>query len=594
MMNNELSISEVLKLGIDAQKAGKLKEADRCYTAILKVQPNHPDANHKMGILAVGVKKIQAALPFFRAALEASPKIEKFWQSYIDALIQLGKIEEATALLNQAEQTFIKNKAFDQLHTKLDKVSAIDTMLIASQDLKKNQYNILDHLKLPQAIKLAKKKSKDASLDEAINIYKDILEKFPKNKKALHGVEYLSRLLNRNAKAQDPPPNQMQSLIVRYNKGQLHQALSETHQLLQLFPRSAVLFNLLGAANHGLGQLDTAITAYRKATIIKPDYADAYYNMGVALKAQGKLDNAIDSYKKAINIKLDYAEAYNATGIVLKAQGRLNEALEAYKKAVFIKPDYAEAYNNIGNIFKDQGNSNKAIEAYNNALKFKPHYAEASHMLFSLTEKRTNAAPKRYVENLFDGYAPNFETSLVEKLEYNTPRTITDILLKINENKNLGSILDLGCGTGLTGLEIRKFCSKLEGIDLSNSMINQAKHKNAYDKLSKCDIFEYLCSSDLVFDCFIATDVFIYVGELSEIFHLIKKRNKKSGKLAFSTEHTNKDGFHLEKSGRYSHSKKYIEDLCRKFDYSISYFSKINLRKDKGTFIIGGIYVLDF
>ena len=125
-------------------------------------------------------------------------------------------------------------------------------------------------------------------------------------------------------------------------------------------------------------------------------------------------------------------------------------------------------------------------------------------------------------------------------------------------------------------------------------MLEIAESRNVYDKLDHVDIVEYLSNAELDFDCFIATDVFIYVGDLSEVFRLVKVRNKKPGKLIFSTEHTNEKGFHLEKSGRYSHSKSYIEELCKEFRFSISHFSETNLRKEKGRFLIGGLYFLDF
>ena len=51
----ELSVDEALQKGIEAHKAGKVQEADQYYTAILQAQPKHPDANHNMGVLAVGV-----------------------------------------------------------------------------------------------------------------------------------------------------------------------------------------------------------------------------------------------------------------------------------------------------------------------------------------------------------------------------------------------------------------------------------------------------------------------------------------------------------------------------------------------------------
>ena len=105
---------------------------------------------------------------------------------------------------------------------------------------------------------------------------------------------------------------------------------------------------------------------------------------------------------------------------------------------------------------------------------------------------------------------------------------------------------------------------------------------------------EYLSSEALDFDYFMALDVFIYVGELTEIFRLIESKNKRPGYLVFSTEHTELDGYHILKSGRYSHSKSYIESLCNKFGYKISQFSTTNLRKEKEHFLSGGLYVLSF
>ena len=88
----ELTIDQALQQGVEAHKAGQVQEADRLYTAILKAQPKHPDANHNMGVLAVGVGKVQEALPFFKTALEANPATAQFWLSYIDALIKLGQV----------------------------------------------------------------------------------------------------------------------------------------------------------------------------------------------------------------------------------------------------------------------------------------------------------------------------------------------------------------------------------------------------------------------------------------------------------------------------------------------------------------------
>ena len=75
----ELTLDQALQKGIEAHKAGKVQEADRYYTAILKANPKHPDANHNMGVLAVGVGKVEEGLPFFKAALEVNSSIAQYW-----------------------------------------------------------------------------------------------------------------------------------------------------------------------------------------------------------------------------------------------------------------------------------------------------------------------------------------------------------------------------------------------------------------------------------------------------------------------------------------------------------------------------------
>ena len=81
-----------------------MQEADRLYTAILKAQPKHPDANHNMGVLAVGVGKVEQALPFFKTALEANPATAQFWLSYIDALIKLEQVSRCKAVLGSSQE----------------------------------------------------------------------------------------------------------------------------------------------------------------------------------------------------------------------------------------------------------------------------------------------------------------------------------------------------------------------------------------------------------------------------------------------------------------------------------------------------------
>jgi predicted Zn-dependent protease len=58
---------------IAAHKAGRLKEAEWLYRAILDNHPKHPDANHNFGVLKASLNNLVDAIPLLRNALEANP-----------------------------------------------------------------------------------------------------------------------------------------------------------------------------------------------------------------------------------------------------------------------------------------------------------------------------------------------------------------------------------------------------------------------------------------------------------------------------------------------------------------------------------------
>ena len=84
----KLSIEQTLQKGIRAHKEGNLSEAESFYRSIIKEYPQHPDANHNLGLILVSINKPQEAMSFFKIALDKNPKIEQFWFSYIEVLIR--------------------------------------------------------------------------------------------------------------------------------------------------------------------------------------------------------------------------------------------------------------------------------------------------------------------------------------------------------------------------------------------------------------------------------------------------------------------------------------------------------------------------
>ncbi len=393
---------------------------------------------------------------------------------------------------------------------------------------------------------------------------------------------------------QIPPKEKMSALIKMFRERKFKLILDNIEKLREQYPLSLQLKNLEGAVYGEQRQFKRASHIFREILQLNPSDPNAHNNLGHAQRSIGDSVSAIEHFTKAIELEPRFAEAYNNLGCALRERKDYNAAISSLKKAIEINPRYAEAYNNLGAAFGEINDTNASIECYQKALHINPDYGAPKHMLAALTGVQTSAAPREYVEALFDAYAENFEKSLVDDLEYKIPETLVKIMIENQSDSSLGAILDLGCGTGLVGDAAKEFSDKIIGLDLSNAMLEKADQKAIYDELVNIDIIDYLGSVDLDFDYFIASDVFIYIGSLTAPFELIKSRNKRNGKLAFSTEHIDEGDLFLAPSGRYSHSKPYIESLCKKFGYELTFFKETPLRKGKGDVIPGALYLLEF
>ena len=123
-------------------------------------------------------------------------------------------------------------------------------------------------------------------------------------------------------------------------------------------------------------------------------------------------------------------------------------------------------------------------------------------------------------------------------------------------------------------------------------MIREAEKKNIYDELHVNDIMGGLNSLESQFDLFIAADVFTYVGELLELFDCINQHAAKNAVFVFSTEHENREQYVLRTTGRYAHSKDYVTSVATETGFKLEHFAQANFRKERESWIAGGIYVL--
>jgi len=184
-----------------------------------------------------------------------------------------------------------------------------------------------------------------------------------------------------------PDQQTIDEVLNLFKSGKLNKAKIEIENYIKKFPKSFVLFNILGAVCAGQGELEVAINHHKKSVEINPDYAEGYNNLGIAFQKLGLFEEAVKNYKKTLKLKPDFSLAYNNLGVVLKSLNKLDEALVTSKKAVELDPKFADAHNNIGAILQDLGNYEEAYKFYNKAIKLKSNYSEAYYNLGILQKK---------------------------------------------------------------------------------------------------------------------------------------------------------------------------------------------------------------
>ena len=134
--STEADIAAIFNKGLQAHNAGDLSVAEQLYKETLAIQPQHPEANHNIGVVLVAKNELGKALEFFKFALDNSPNVSLFWASYIDVLIKLERIGESKTLVKAVKQAGISCDKIEALSQRLD-VEHQDPGLKESQDLNK-------------------------------------------------------------------------------------------------------------------------------------------------------------------------------------------------------------------------------------------------------------------------------------------------------------------------------------------------------------------------------------------------------------------------------------------------------------------------
>ena len=99
-------------------------------------------------------------------------------------------------------------------------------------------------------------------------------------------------------------------------------------------------------------------------------------------------------------------------------------------------------------------------------------------------------ADKLSTQPLYDEWSQSYEQDLVGNLGYTGHLIAANALAEFAPDK-AASIIDIGCGTGLVGQELKaRGYSQIDGIDFSEEMLKVARSKAIYEKLVSGDLMK--------------------------------------------------------------------------------------------------------
>ena len=364
----EKTMAQVLQLAVKHHQSGQIQDAEELYRSILQIQPNHPDANHNLGLLTVQAQRPAAGLPHFVAALEADLEQDQYWLSYIDALIQADQANIALQVLELGRQRGLLGEAVNNLARRL---GMPPQAMPPSNTVQQKQAQPL----AAQSGKSKTKKAPHKNLGRAPNI------------------------------------KEINTLVSLYSQGRFAEAETLARSLTLRCPLHGFGWKVLGAALLSQGRTNEALPFTQKAVKLTPEDASAHSNLGEIQRIQGQLVEAESSQRRALALKPDFSGAHNNLGLVLLDQGRLTEAEVSLRRALTLNSDFADAHNNLGIVLGNQDRLSESITSCRRSLEIQPNIASRhNYLLFNLSHDLWVDPQQLYAEHL--AFGEQFEAPL--------------------------------------------------------------------------------------------------------------------------------------------------------------------------------------
>ena len=264
------TVNQALQQGVNAQKAGKLKDAEKIYRAILEIQPMHLAVHNNLGVMLYKLGRFDEAESCYKKLIAQKP-------NHLEAHSNLSVILQMLNRLEESEQ-FCKKT----IELKPDYLVA--------------------HNNLGNTLK------KLGRFDEAEKSYKSAITLKPDYVEVYYNLGVMLQELDR-----------------------LEESEECCKKAIELKPDYAEVYNNLGITLQKFGRLQEAENSYKTATTLKSDYVDAHYNLS-QIKSFNKEDEQIVQIQNLYLDQSLTNEQHSHLGFALgKAFENLNKLDKSFK-----------------------------------------------------------------------------------------------------------------------------------------------------------------------------------------------------------------------------------------------------------------------
>jgi predicted TPR repeat methyltransferase len=326
-------------------------------------------------------------------------------------------------------------------------------------------------------------------------------------------------------------------------------------------------------------QFQKAVEAYEAALTLAPASAEGHQNLGCALFEQRKLEAAICHFREALQLKPGLIEARIILGSALFEQGKASEALataETAMKAVAIAP--AMQYS-LAVLLAKCGRRSDARDLLEACRKGDPADRQGAGLLLAAMgfAPMPARAPDALLDKLYAERAQSWDGGTATAQSYRGAEHVVGAFRKATKALTGLDVLDAGCGTGLIGPEVRAQARRLDGVDLSLSMLDRAREKQVYDALHREDLVGYMARHPHRFDAILSAATLIHFGDLMPAFQAAAGSVRPNGTFVFTLFPNEQDGNDVSvgtldgfaQGGCFCHGASYVVRIAGETGFSV-------------------------